>query len=121
MENDPVTQAIIGAAIEVHRRLGCGFLERVYQEAFSIELETQGIPFRREVEAPIEYRGRRLPCGYRLDFLCHGRVVVEAKASDGYSSRDISQLLNYLKAGPYPLGLLINFGSERIQIRRLAN
>jgi GxxExxY protein len=119
--NDVVTERIIGAALEVHRRLGCGFLERVYQEALAVEFEVLGIPFHREAELPIHYRDRRLPCPYRVDFICHGEVLVETKALETYSSRDVSQLLNYLKAGGHRVGLLLNFGTERMQIRRLVN
>lgn len=69
-DNDPKTYAIIGAAMSVQRELGCGFLEAVYQEAFAIELDAQAIPFRREVELPVIYRGRRLSVIYRADVAC---------------------------------------------------
>lgn len=78
-EKDPRTYAIIGAAMEVHRQLGCGFLEPVYQEALALEFSKRGIPFRREVTLPIYYNGVRLNTPYRVDFICFEEVAVELK------------------------------------------
>src|SRR5262245_40188089 len=84
MENektrDPFTYAIIGAAMDVHRQLGCGFLELVYQEALALEFSARSIPFTREVELPIHYKGQLLVCYYRPDFICYDRIIVETKA-----------------------------------------
>ena len=81
MENDPQTYDIIGAAMEVHRELGDGFLGAVYQAALAIEFAARRIPFRAEVELPVEYKGMRLSCGYRADFVCFENVLVEIKAT----------------------------------------
>jgi GxxExxY protein len=117
-QRDPQTYELIGAAIEVHRRLGCGFLEGVYQEALAIELMERCIPFLREHDIPIQYRGRTLRCTYRADFVCFGEVIVELKALDSLTTRDHAQVINYLKATGLNRGLLFNFGSARLQIKR---
>lgn len=122
MENvdagDPRTYAIIGAAMEVHRQLGCGFLEPVYQEALALELAAREIPFLREIELPIFYRGQRLTCYYKADFICFERIIVELKALGRLGNVEDAQLLNYLKATGYELGLLINFGSTSLEYKR---
>jgi GxxExxY protein len=103
--------AIVGAAIEVHRELGSGFLEAVYQEAIEIELRERGIPFQSQPELNIVYKGRVLGKKYNPDLLCFHEIIVELKALDRLSGKEESQVLNYLKAGGKRLGLLINFGS----------
>jgi GxxExxY protein len=95
---DLETYAIIGAAMMVHRQLGRGFLELVYQEALEVELETRGIPYGREVEIQIHYRGIPLPARYRADFICFGNVLVELKAASRLTGTDHSQIINYLVA-----------------------
>jgi len=117
--NDPRTYAIIGAAMEVHKQLGCGFLEAVYQEALAIEFSKQSIPFRREVRLPIHYKGQLLATVYCADFICFDSVVIEVKALAHMSSTEEAQLINYLKATGYEVGLLLNFGSRSLQHRRL--
>ena len=116
---DERTYAIIGAALEVQHTLGTGFLERVYQLALQEEFRSRGIPFEAEKELPITYKGRILPCGYRLDFLCYGDIVVETKAITATGPVEVAQVLNYLKAGGHKVGLLLNFGGTDLEIRRL--
>jgi GxxExxY protein len=103
--------AIIGAAVEVHRELGPGFLEAVYQEALEIELAQRGIPYRSHQPLTIYYKGQRLRKEYEADVICYEQIIVELKALDHLSGREEAQLLNYLKATGLRLGLLINFGS----------
>jgi GxxExxY protein len=118
-ERDSQTYAIIGAAMEIHRQLGHGFLEPVYQEAALIEFELRQIPFKREVVLPICYKDILLPTGYRADFVCFSEVIVEFKALSRLSTVEEAQLLNYLKATGLQRGLLINFGASSLQYKRL--
>lgn len=117
-ERDPRTHAIIGAAFEVHRQLGCGFLEPVYQEALAIELSNCAIPFRREEKFLINYKGCTLEAFYRPDFVCFDEVIVELKALSQLSSVEESQVINYLKVTGYHTALLLNFGSRSLEKRR---
>jgi GxxExxY protein len=105
---DALANAVIGAAIEVHRVLGPGYLESVYEQALAIELDRRGIPFERQKTTAVCYKGHAIGEG-RLDFLIGGRVVVELKATDGIAPIHVAQVLSYLKALRLPLGLLINF------------
>jgi GxxExxY protein len=116
---DPQTYAIIGAAMEVHRVLGCGFLEPVYQEALAKEFLFREIPFRREVELPITYKGDLLAVKYKPDFICYEAVIVELKALDRLSNREKAQVINYLKATGIERGLLLNLGTVRLEYERL--
>lgn len=119
MERDPRTFSIIGAAIEVHRELGAGFLEAVYQEAFARELAKREIPFRAEVELPVFYKGERLSSSYRADFVCFDSIIMEVKALGQLTGIEESQLINYLKASGHSIGLLLNFGARSLQHKRL--
>jgi GxxExxY protein len=117
-ERDSRTYKIIGAAMEVHRQLGSGFLEPIYQEAFALELKTRDIPYSRELKFPVSYKGQRLQNHYRPDFICSDSVIVELKALSSLSSVEDSQLINYLKVTGYHTGLLLNFGARSLQQRR---
>jgi GxxExxY protein len=118
---DPRTYAILGAAMEVHRCLGPGFLEAVNQEALAVELEVRGIPFRREVELPVIYKGHVLKTTYREDFICFESVILELKTIAKLGANEEAQILNYLKATGYEVGLLVNFAETRLAYRRFAN
>lgn len=104
--------AIIGAAIEVHKELGHGFLEAVYHEAFSLEMTDRAIPFASQPELQIHYKARKLAKKYVPDFLCFGQVVVEIKATERLGNVEQAQLLNYLRVTKCRVGLLINFNSK---------
>jgi GxxExxY protein len=119
MEKDPQSHAIIGAAMEVHRELGRGFLELVYQTALALEFQERVIPFKAEVALPVRYKGRLLACGYRADFVCFEDFLVEIKAITRLTTADDAQLLNELKATSYQRGLLLNFGSRSLEVKRL--
>ncbi|PKP38749.1 MAG: GxxExxY protein [Bacteroidetes bacterium HGW-Bacteroidetes-15] len=109
---------LIGAAMEVHSVLGCGFLEPVYQEAFAMELSKRKIPFEQEKQIHINYKGSTLNKYYQADFLCYDQIIVELKALSELTSNHESQILNYLKATNLKVGLLLNFGEESLIYRR---
>ena len=104
--------------MEVHRQLGCGFLESVYQEALALELTSRDVPYSRETRFPVLYKGHQLASRYRPDFICFGSVVVELKALGQLSSIEESQLLNYLKVTGCQTGLPLNFGRKSLEQRR---
>lgn len=120
-DRDPRSYAIIEAAMAVHTELGPGFLEPVYQEALAYERQQKSIPFAREVEVPIQYKGRRLGTAYRADFVCYGAVLVELKALRTLGNIEEAQIINYLKATGLEVGLLLNFGSQSLLRYRYAN
>ena len=112
--------AVVGAAMEVYNELGAGFLEPVYQEALEIELTERGVPFEAQKELRIRYKGRLLKKTYQVDMIVFGKVIVELKALDHLTSREESQVLNYLNATGLEVGLLINFGAEgKLEWKRL--
>lgn len=121
MEVNQLTEAIIGAAIEVHRALGPGLLESAYEECLCRELDLRRIPFERQRLLPVEYKGLSLDCGYRLDLLVADTVVVEIKAVERLLPIHEAQLLTYLKLGGWKVGLLINFNVPVLKkgVRRL--
>ena len=118
-KRDPQTYAIIGGAMEIHRRLGHGFLEAVYQEAAVLEFPRQNIPFQREVVLPVRYRDTILSTSYRADFICFSDIIVEFKALSRLTTIEEAQVFNYLKATGYRRGLLINFGASSLEYKRL--
>ena len=109
MNANEITEQIIGAAIEIHRVLGPGLLESAYEECLSHELKLRGLPFERQRPLPVEYKGIKLECGYRLDLLVEDTVVVEVKAVEAIEPIHEAQLLTYLRIGGWKVGLLINF------------
>ncbi len=115
-----LTREIIGAAIEVHRHLGPGLLESAYQQCLAKELELRGIPYQSEWPLPLEYKGLRVNCGYRVDFLVANSVVIETKAVEAIAPVHEAQLLTYMRLGGWKVGLLINFNvlALRTGIRR---
>jgi GxxExxY protein len=104
--------AIVGAAMEVQNELGAGFAEAVYQEAMEIELQLRNIPFERQKRLRISYKGNSLSCEYVADLICYGQIIVEVKAIRETGKREEAQILNYLKATGFRVGLLINFGDQ---------
>jgi len=114
-----LTGRIIGAALEAHKELGPGFQEVVYQRALALELEAAGLEYTREVEVPVFYKGKQIDTR-RVDFVI-GDCIVEIKARASLLPEDYVQTLSYLKASRYRVALLINFGSEKAEIKRLIN
>lgn len=112
---------IIGAALEVSNHLGCGFLEAVYQEALGIEFAERRIGHEPQKRITISYKDTVLRKEYVADFLCQDRIIVEIKAIKAITGVEEAQLLNYLKATGLPLGLIINFGSKKLEWKRYAN
>ncbi len=110
---------LVGAAIEVHKEIGCGFTEPVYQEAFEEELRLRGIPFEREKVINLTYKGKVLSKSFRPDFVCYDKIIVELKAVSDFTDEHISQVYNYLKASGFKLGLLINFGTTSLKYKRI--
>lgn len=119
MSEEPKSFKIIGAAMAVHRELKNGFLEPVYQDALELEFRMQGIPFERESEINIFYKGIKLNKTYRADFICFGDIVVELKAVKAIDNNHICQTLNYLKATHLKKAVLLNFGEESLKFKTL--
>ncbi len=116
---DRKTYRIIGAAMEVHKELGCGFLEPVYQEALQIEFALQHLPFVVQPDIRIRYKEQLLKKFYVPDFVCFEEVIVEIKALSQLTGLEEAQVINYLKATGIKVGLLINFGCESLKYKRL--
>lgn len=117
--HEEITEQIIGAAFEVHRVLGYGFLEKVYQRALQVELENRGLTASVEAEIRVLYKGIEVGI-YRADLLVNQCVVVEIKVAKEYNAYDEAQLINELKATGAQVGLLINFGRTKVGFKRLA-
>ena len=115
------TGKILNACMEVHKELGNGFLEPVYQEALEEELKIQKIPYEREKLLPVMYKGRKLNKEYYADFICYGKIVVELKSVAKLIAPHKSQVLNYLNAANLEVGLLINFGEISLKWERITN
>ena len=121
MIRDEKTYKIIGAAMEVHRELGCGFLEPVYQEALAIEFKLQSLPFEQQQLIEIMYKGRPMEKKYQPDFVCFDDIIVEIKALSRLTGNEEAQIINYLKATSLEVGLLINFGTKSLEYKRFVN
>ena len=110
---------IIGAAIEVHNTLGYGFTEPIYQSALEKEFKLRGIDFEREKEFPLYYKEQLLDKNFRVDFFCFNKIIVELNAVSSFTDEHYAQIYNYLKATGMELGLLINFGTTKLQFERV--
>jgi len=112
-----LTESLIAAAMEVHTKLGHGFLESVYEAAMAVELDLRKIPYEQQKPLPVFYKGKKLK-DFVCDFLFDQKVLLELKAMKNMSSAEEAQVLNYLKAGGLKVGLLLNFGEPSLKIRR---
>jgi GxxExxY protein len=109
LKEEILTEAIIGAAIEVHRVLGPGLMESAYEECLCHELNLRNIAFERQVPLPVCYKNIRLDCGYKMDIVCEGKVILELKAVEKLLPIHEAQIITYLKLSGKPVGFLINF------------
>jgi len=115
------TKKILNACMEVHKELGNGFLEAVYQEALELELKRQKIPYEREKLLPIMYKGKQLEKEYYADFVCFEKIILELKSVSVLTTSHKAQIINYLKASNNKIGLLINFGCNSLKWERISN
>ncbi|MDR3536051.1 MAG: GxxExxY protein [Acetobacteraceae bacterium] len=114
LEQRALTERIIGLAIEVHRHIGPGLLESVYAECLCLELEQAGLPFQREVQVPVIYKGKVMPLGFRADILVADTVLIEIKAVVALLPAHDTQILTYLRMSRIRVGLLMNFHAARL-------
>ena len=121
MTYEKETAEILNACMTVHRELGNGFLEAVYQEALGIEFDERGLPYEREVKIPIFYKGHRLDKEYFADFICYGKIIVELKCLSRLVSANKAQLINYLHGTNLEVGLLVNFGESSLKWERVSH
>ena len=123
MEENKITEKIIGAAIEVHKTLGPRLLESAYQECLFFELKSLGFKVKKEISLPIVYKEIKLNHGYRIDLLVENTIVLELKTVEKFTDVHSAQILTYMKLGDYPLGLLINFHTKLLKngIKRFIN
>jgi GxxExxY protein len=112
---------IVGACMEVHKKLGPGFLESVYSEALEIEFQNAGIPYEKEKKLPVLYENKPMKKYFRADYICYDSIIIELKSSKYLIEADYKQTLNNIKATNYKLGLLINFGTPSLTYKRLVN
>lgn len=113
------TYAVIGAAMEVHSVLGCGFLESVYQEALALEFQKRNIPIKEQEKLSVNYKGIILNGYFKIDYLCFGNIIVEIKATKKIEAVHQAQLLNYLKVSGHNIGIIFNFGAVKLEYQRL--
>ena len=120
MENNQITEKIIGCAIEVHKKLGPGLLESAYEECLAFELKSAGLTIERQVPVPVVYKEIKLECGYRIDILVEKAVILELKSIDALAPVHEAQILTYMKFANKTIGLLINFNVKLLKdgIRR---
>ena len=123
MDLNRLSEAVIGAAIEVHREIGAGLLESAYEQCLCRELTLRGLRVECQKELPVTYKGMKLDCGYRIDILVEGVLVIEVKAVEKLNPIHEAQLLTYLRIGEFQLGLLINFNVELLHlgVKRMVN
>ena len=115
MEFDELSRRVIGCALEVHRHLGPGLLESSYEQCLAHELTCAKLPFQLQVELPLQYKTVRLDCGYRIDVLVDGKLIVELKSVEQLLPIHEAQLLTYMKLAKIPTGLLINFNVQLLK------
>ena len=115
------SKRILGIAMQQHRELGCGFKEKVYQDAFEVLLKENDIPYEREKHLTLTYHGVVLQHDFFYDFLCYGKIGIELKAFNEITGEFESQLINYLHVGNHQLGLLLNFGATSLQYKFIPN
>ncbi|MCO5260395.1 MAG: GxxExxY protein [Crocinitomicaceae bacterium] len=120
MKHEDLTRKIIGCAMEVHKQLGNGFQEVIYQRALSIELQLQGLEFSREHEMQIQYKGHEIGTR-RVDFFVENVIMVELKAIINLEDVHLAQAMNYVEAYDLEIGLLLNFGAKSLQFKRVHN
>ena len=120
MSLNDLSREVIGAAMRVHRHLGCGFLEIVYERALAVELQNRNLAFKRQTPFSVMFEGQ-LVGTFITDYVVENQLILELKASKGLTHACHSQLLNYLRASEIKLGLLLNFGTPSLQIKRVAN
>ena len=113
-DRDPLTERIIGCAIEVHRNLGPGLLESAYEQCLAHEMTLQGLAFRLQVPVPVNYKGLMLDCAYKADVFMQNGVVIELKSVDSLTGMHQAHLLTYMKLSSVTTGLLINFNVRRL-------
>jgi GxxExxY protein len=109
---------IVGCAMEVHKELGHGFLEAVYQEALEIEFGLQQVPYEKEKLILLHFKGFKLSNHYKADFLCYDKIIVEIKAVSKLSNDNTAQIINYLKGTKCRVGVLLNFGTPKLTFKR---